>query len=105
MNPNPFSPDGDGYQERTLITYELPYNRAKVNLSLYTRTGIRKCCFLKQKDSGKSGQIIWDGRDGEGKKMPVGLYIVYLEAVDKENNRRVIKKTPVVIARVSPVPI
>jgi len=98
VNPNPFSPDGDGYQERTLITYELPYNRAKVNLSLYTRTGIRKCCFLKQKDSGKSGQIIWDGRDGEGKKMPVGLYIVYLEAVDKENNRRVIKKTPVVIA-------
>ena len=98
VNPNPFSPNGDGYQERTIVTYELPFNKAKVNLSLYTRTGIRKCYLLKQKDSGKKGQVIWDGRDSEGKQMPVGLYIVYLEAVDRVSNKRVIQKAPVVIA-------
>ncbi|TES90983.1 MAG: lamin tail domain-containing protein [Candidatus Cloacimonadota bacterium] len=98
VNPNPFSPDGDGYQERTVISYELPFNKAKVNLSLYTRTGIRKHNFLKQKDSGRNGEFIWDGRDSGGKKMPVGLYIVYLEAVDKETNKKIIQKTAVVIA-------
>jgi hypothetical protein len=98
VNPNPFSPDDDGYQERTIISYELPFNQSKVNLSLYTRTGVRKCKFFRGKDSGKTGQIIWDGRDEKGKKLPVGLYIIYLEAVDKKSNKRVIQKKPAVIA-------
>jgi len=99
VNPNPFSPDGDGYQERAVISYELPFNKSKVNLLLYTRTGIRKCCLLNQKESGMSGQTIWDGRDDQGRKMPVGLYIVYLEAADRESDSRIVKKTTIVIAR------
>ena len=46
-----------------------------------------------------SGQTIWDGRDDQGRKMPVGLYIVYLEAADRESDSRVVKKTTIVIAR------
>lgn len=98
VNPNPFSPDGDGYQERTVISYELPFNQSKVNLYLYTRTGVKKYKFFREKDSGKTGQFIWDGRDDKGKKLPVGLYIIYLEAVDKKSNKRVIQKKPAVIA-------
>ena len=98
VSPNPFSPNGDGYEERALITYKLPFNKAKVTLMLYTRTGIKSLTFLDKKDSGSSGQFIWDGMDKERERMPVGLYIVYLEAVDKETGKRVIKKRPVVIA-------
>ena len=96
--PNPFSPNGDGYQERTVISYELPFYKAKVDLSLYTRSGIKICCFLKQQDSGKEGMIVWNGRDKNGGEMPVGLYIVYLEAVDKSTGERVVKKKSLVIA-------
>jgi hypothetical protein len=98
VTPNPFSPDGDGYDERTVVAYELPFTRAKVNLLLYTRTGVQKYCFFSQQDSGKYGSVIWDGKDSKGKKMPVGLYIIYLEAVDKDSNQRVVQKTAVVIA-------
>jgi hypothetical protein len=98
VSPNPFSPDGDGHEERTLIQYELPFLRAKVNLHLFTRTGVRMCRFLDQKDTGKTGQFVWDGRDEYGKEMPVGLYIIYLEAVDSASSERVVQKAAVVIA-------
>ncbi len=99
LSPNPFSPDGDGYEERIVVSYELPFNQAKVNLSVYTRSGVRKCCLLKEQDSGRNGEFIWDGKDEIQKKLPVGLYVVFLEAVDKLSDRKVVKKAAVVIAR------
>lgn len=98
VHPNPFSPDGDGHEERTLIHYELPFLEARINLLLYTRTGVRKCCFMSQQKTGKTGQFVWDGRDEDGREMPVGLYIVYLEAVDSASNERIVQKAAVVIA-------
>jgi len=99
VNPNPFSPDGDGFEERTVISYELAFNQAKVDLSVYTRGGVRKCCLLKQQDSGRNGEFIWDGKDERQKELPVGLYIVFLEAVDRLSNKKIVQKAPVVIAR------
>ncbi len=98
VSPNPFSPNGDGFEERTLIAYELPFYEARINLFLYTRTGVRKRCFLQQEDSGKSGHLLWDGRDSDGKMMPIGLYIIFLEAVDKASNKRILQKKAVAIA-------
>jgi hypothetical protein len=98
VSPNPFSPNGDGYEERTIVSYELPFYQAIVNLSLYTSTGVRMCIFMDEEDSGKSGSYVWDGKDSEGENMPIGLYIIFLEAVDKMSNKRIVQKTPVVIA-------
>jgi hypothetical protein len=98
VHPNPFSPNGDGYEERAFIRYELPFLQAKVNLLLYTKSGVRKCNFIENEETGKTGQYIWDGCDDNGKEMPVGLYIVYLEAVDRTSNERVVQKAAIVIA-------
>ncbi len=98
ISPNPFSPDGDGNEERAYIRYALPFLQARINLLLYTRTGVRKCVFMDNRESGKTGEFIWDGCDDEGKALPVGLYIVFLEAVDSASHERIVKKSAVVIA-------
>lgn len=98
VSPNPFSPDGDGNEERACIRYALPFLQARVNLLLYTKTGVRKRVFMDNRKSGKTGEFIWDGCDDEGKAMPVGLYIVFLEAVDSASHERIVKKAAVVIA-------
>ena len=49
--------------------------------------------------AGMTGEVVWDGM-GEGRvPLRIGIYIVYLEAIDGAGGRVVTAKCAVVLAR------
>jgi hypothetical protein len=80
--PEIFSPDGDGRDDRVVIGYLLPVPRARVKVEIYSILGYRVKVVLDQIESGSEGIAVWDGKDEKGSILPVGIYVVYLEAID-----------------------
>ncbi len=79
--PDPFSPDGDGRDDVTIITYQLPFNLARIHVRIFDIRGRLVRFLVNNQPSGTTSSIIWDGRDDQGHLCRMGIYIVYLEAI------------------------
>ena len=82
--PNPSSP-GDGTQFR----FRLP-EAAAVRLAIFDLAGRRVRAIAGGVMSAGEHQLAWDRRDGAGRSVAAGVYIVRLEANDREAMRRVV---------------
>lgn len=82
FSPNPFSPDGDGFEDHTIVFYELPSTTALIRLRIYDSKGRLVRTLANNEPSGATGQIIWDGLDDNKERVRIGIYIVLLEALD-----------------------
>jgi hypothetical protein len=77
LAPNPFSPNGDGVNDRVEISYSLIRLTGAVpfKTEIYTLAGER----VRALDNGKRGsalyQVTWDGRDDRGEMSKPGLYV------------------------------
>lgn len=98
ISPNPFSPK-EWPNKVTYISYKLPYNEAYVRLYIYDRRGRRVRKLMEGDLSGSSLTKKWDGKNDKGNILPMGIYIVYLQAEDKSSNKVETKKAEVVIAK------
>jgi hypothetical protein len=98
FSPNPFSPDGDGYEDFCLLSYSLPRTTALIRITIFDLRG-RVIRTLANSDlSGDHGEILWDGRDDERRRVRVGPHIVLLEAVDGQGGSVATLKGVVVVA-------
>lgn len=95
--PEVFSPDGDGRDDVTALTYLLPGTGGAVRCRIFDARG-RLVRHLEATLSGSSGQLIWDGRRGDGSLAPTGLYVALLEAVDEDGQAIYARKTPIILA-------
>ncbi|MBM4158254.1 MAG: hypothetical protein FJ216_05675 [Ignavibacteria bacterium] len=98
VSPNPFSPDGDGFEDFTVINYTLTSKISQIRLKVYDVKGRLVRTLAGNQTSGSTGQIIFDGKDDGGQKLRIGIYILYLEAVNDQNGIIDQAKTTVVIA-------
>jgi hypothetical protein len=94
ISPNPFSPDADGFEDVTIISFNPPQAK-EFDLVIYDISGRTVKTFF---ESGHSvpGEIAWDGRGDEGRTLPIGIYIVYARI---EGERSMETKKTIVIAR------
>jgi hypothetical protein len=92
--PNPFSPDGDGFEDQAVISYDIP-EADEFELVVYDIAG-RKVKTFFESGAAVPGNIMWDGRGDNGRKLPVGIYIVYARVEGEESTEA--KKT-IAIAR------
>lgn len=74
ISPDPFSPDGDGFEDETVISYNFPESES-FDLAIYDLSGHRLKTFFDDA-SAIPGERIWDGRGDDGRRLPVGIYIV-----------------------------
>jgi hypothetical protein len=81
-NPNPFSPFSESKQNFTLINYSLPYKSSFLNIDIYDQSGAKVRNLASNLFSGSIGFIKWDGLDDKSYNLPVGAYILYIEAAD-----------------------
>ena len=79
--PNPFSPDGDGIDDVTVIHYEMPLQTSIINMKIYDIRGRLIRRLASNEPGGPAGNIVWDGRDDSGAVARIGVYIAFLEAV------------------------
>lgn len=100
ISPNPFSPDGDGWEDFTIIKYKLKTNTAQVRVKIFDVKGRIIKTLLNNQFSGSESQIIFDGKDDSGEKLRIGIYVAFLEAIDdKGGTIEQIKATFVVAAK------
>ena len=98
FSPNPFSPDGDGREDFTLVQYELPLRTALINIKIYDVKGRLIRLLANNEPSGSRGAIVWNGLDSENQKARIGMYVVLLEAIDEHGTHLETAKGVVVLA-------
>ncbi len=88
--PNPFTPNGDGINDALVISYKLREVSADrpVVVRLFDLAG-RRVAELPPISS-RSGEFRqeWDGRDGDGRMVPPGIYVYELLLdIQQEQNK------------------
>ena len=92
--PDPFSPDGNGFQDITAIRYRLP-SKSVLTLRVFDLAG-RPRRTLVDGQGRADGVVVWDGTDDQGRILDVGMYVILAEA---RGETLVKAKRPVVVAR------
>ncbi len=96
LSPNPFSP----YRgERTIISFSLPERLSKVNCRIFDLKGRLVKNVVDQEIFAAKGSIIWDGRGTDGRTLPVGVYIIQMEATGSDTERIYRQQATAVIGR------
>ncbi|WP_445666708.1 lamin tail domain-containing protein [Fodinibius sp. AD559] len=99
FNPNPFSPDDDGYEDNLFINYKLDHQDYLIKVRIYDRYGRLVRTLADGKQAGFEGQLIWDGRKDDNSRNRIGIYIVIFEAHDSASGSDLSFKKTVVLAR------
>jgi hypothetical protein len=99
VSPNPFSPDDDGYEDFTIINYKLTEATSQVQIKIYDSKGRLVRTLSNNMASGSSGSVIFDGIGDDGQALRIGIYIIFLEAINEGVGVVESMKTVVVVAR------
>jgi hypothetical protein len=99
VTPNPFSPDGDGFEDHCLFRCTLPANVNQVRLRIYDAEGRPIATLRNNQPMGREAMVVWDGLDDAGRRTRVGAYVALLEGLDPYANTVVVTKAVVVVAR------
>lgn len=96
LSPNPFSP----YQgESTIINYDLPEVLSTVTIRIFDLKGRMLRKLIDQELQSAEGEIIWNGRDKNNRKVTRGVYILKLEATARSTEKVYEKIKTVVVAK------
>jgi hypothetical protein len=101
VSPTVFSPDGDGFEDYTLITYQQLVPGSYGHIKIFDAAGRLVRYLLNNQSLATTGAILWDGTTDGGTKAPVGIYTVYIQVFDLTGSVREIKETCVVAARLN----
>ena len=99
VSPNPFSPDNDGFEDFTVINYRLTKTTSQVRIKIYDSRGRMVRTLVNNQASGQNGSIIFNGLDDNGNALRIGIYIIFLEALNDNSGTVENLKTVVVVAR------
>jgi len=97
--PNPFSPDGDGRDDRVVVRFDLPVPTATARLTVYDLDGRMRALLADHARVSGTTEILWDGRGLDGEPLPAGLYVLALEAINAREGVFVRAKEAVGIVR------
>jgi len=82
INPNPFSPNNDGFEDIVEIKYNISLGNPVVTLRVFDIKGRLVNVLLNTFFSPCSFSLHWDGKDFTGQNLPSGIYIIHLEVID-----------------------
>lgn len=81
-----FSPDGDGYHDLMVITYNTDVEGYTGTVLIYDAQGRLVKTLINNDLLGREGFFTWDGLNDNDEKMPSGIYIVYAELFNLEGS-------------------
>jgi hypothetical protein len=99
ISPNPFSPDNDGFEDFTIIAYQLSVETASIRIRIFDSVGRLVRTLADNEPSASTGSIVFDGLDDNKQPLRIGIYIVLLEAINQQNGVVETIKKPVVVAK------
>lgn len=99
VDPETFSPDGDGYNDVTTLRYSFAQTGNNLNIYIYSASGQLVRHLVKSKLIAENGAESWDGLNDNGSKVPTGIYVIYAEVFTMDGTVKGIKKAVVVATR------
>ncbi len=101
VSPKILSPDGDGFDDYTLISYKQLDPGSYAHIKIYDPAG-RMVRYLSNNESlATEGFIQWDGTTDLGTKAPIGIYSIFIQVFNLSGKVNEIKETCVVAARLN----
>jgi len=99
VDPPTVSPDADGFEDFTRISYHLPTRNARIMATVYDRHGRPVRRLANNEPAAAEGELIWDGRDDDGRPLAPGIFVVRVEAYDDDGYGVFDAQGTVVVAR------
>jgi len=96
IEPSPFSVERDG---ATRIRYTLDTVPSLVRARIFDARGRKVRTLEDARLAGRTGELVWNGRDDSGNRVRIGVYVVLFEAVQTDDGTVARFKEPVVVAR------
>lgn len=86
-SPSPFSSDPSDVRHPCILSYVLPFQQAIVTLHVRRWDGSYVTTLLNSVFTGSEAAVAWPGTSADGTRVPPGMYIGVIEAVDAGSNR------------------
>lgn len=96
--PNPFAPNSAS-KPYALIEYKLPYDNALIDCDIFYTDGTLAVSLVQSKFTSSSGRLSWNGRGKTNYVLPIGPYVVIIEATDQNTGNSEILKAVIVLAQ------
>ncbi len=88
-----FSPDGDGFEDQMMLTYATDYPGYSCSIQIFNAQGYLIKKLMQSEVLGTKGVIKWDGDTETGSKVQTGIYVLFIELVNANGERKEFKKT------------
>jgi gliding motility-associated-like protein len=86
--PQTITPDDDGENDALTLSIVIP-SRSQCTLRIFDRYGRVVRTLLSDQEL-SSNNVIWDGRDMSGGRLPIGIYVALLEVEDGTSVRKAV---------------
>ena len=100
IDPQIFSPNDDGYNDRIFITLSPGEPGFLANIRIYSEDGLEVRRLANNLTIGDQAVIEWDGTTNNHQKCRLGIYIVSVELFSLKSQRKQFKKAIVLTDRV-----
>lgn len=99
IEPEVFSPDGDGQDEATKFSFQLDQGAYVANIQVFDANGRLVRQLAQNQLLGVNNSIEWDGKTTNNEVVPVGYYILLAELFDVNGEKKHYKGKVVVGSR------
>jgi hypothetical protein len=99
IEPEVFSPDGDGYDDRVFIRYKFDEPGYIANVLIYNKNGQLVKRIANNELLATQGSLYWDGLYQNNQPATLGIYIIYFEVFNLQGEVKSYKKTCVVASK------
>jgi hypothetical protein len=100
IDPEIFTPDGDGQQDLTTLNYKLTQPGYAASVTVYDAQGRLTRRLIRNETLATSGFLQWDGLNDQGRKAAIGYYVLFIELYQPSSGeKREYKRTVVLGAR------
>ena len=87
FEPNPFSPNGDGFDDLLYIKYKLPFEYGLISIQVFDVIGRTINTLSWNTYTMQENVLTWDGKDVNGNPARIGMYIIKLKAADQASDK------------------
>lgn len=99
VEPEVFSPDGDGQDDITTIRWNFSDGGNVLNIRILNAEGLVVRHLVKSMLTGQEGAVSWNGLDDQDRRLPQGIYVILAEAFLMDGTKKMGKKPVVLIIR------
>ncbi|MBN2637544.1 MAG: lamin tail domain-containing protein [Bacteroidales bacterium] len=96
VEPKIFSPDGDGFNDKLSIKYQLNTTGYSVNIHVFNRSGVLIRHLYENEYLGTTGKLYWNGKTDQNTTALPGIYIVYIQLFNVDGTTKQMKMSVVV---------